>query len=1136
MNQWDSIRQLARQKRAELEAISTSNTASEVLSVAAQVTQINTQELPADDSLLNGADAVLDLDVKMIWCNSEIASDILDYYKAHEFAHFWLENQSFSCASIDLEARLAEEKSPFGVDRVENYNPKERREAQANVFAREFLLPALTLRTWFLDEHWSAAKIAKFTGVPESVVFRQLTDTLLLPSSDEPPEKKTNQPISKDINLDPSQKNAAHASNGPLLVEAGPGTGKTHTLVGRVVHLISERGVNPNEILVLTFSNKAAEEMRQRVAEVFPDQASQIWMGTFHSFGLELLRKYGYAIGLSDSPKLLDPVAALFLMEQLVPDLNLDHYLNLYDPLLPLRDILGAISRAKDELIDPEEYMHLANQMVEKADSDETIETAQKAVEVAHVYTTFQARLDREHLLDFGDLIFKSVQLFTQHSDIAKDVQLKYRHVLVDEYQDVNRACALLLQGVSGDGSGLWVVGDARQSIYRFRGAAPRNMQLFPKDFPGAVTVSLNQNYRTQPVVLNTFSALAKQMPAISNLPFSEWEPDREQTDGIVLMEVADDLDAEGYGIAKEIHRQHDLGVDYCDQAILCRSHTSLARIAAMLEQHGVPILYIGDLFEREEIRDLLSLIALASGDYRSIVRIAHFPQYQIPADDVRRIISLASENNLAFPHALSQLKDTPEISENGRRGLGLLNRHLQDICFGRGAWSFLAHYIFNRSNYLRPFLEENTLATQQQCLAIYQFLQFVYDQERFLGKDDNIKSRLLDYIRRLEIFGDEKQLRQIPEVSQNIDAVRMLTIHASKGLEFRSVYLPILGSSYFPSRSHPNPCPPPVGMLTLDLKEAHEQEEVCLFFVALSRAKDFLCLSRAERYSSYRTSKPSKLLSLIAPALQTPIDGPVTWHSDATKEETTFVPEAPISNVSNHPYNIKELDQYIICPKQYYYEAVLGLPGKNEDSTYLHFHLFLYDILGWIREHAYQNIVVNESALRDQMDAVWETVGLTGHPFEALYQKKAQEMLARALSLHNQDTRIVKSEPIALELQAGSVTFMPDQIEVRPDNSRVFRRIRTGKLSSSELDKNIYAIYQTAAEQTNSIVFPEVFSLTSGEIQPITLTDRRINTRLERYNQAIIGIQNKDFQADPSDRFCPRCPHYFICPLIADF
>ena len=1136
MNQWDSIRQLARQKRAELDAISLSNTASEVLTVAEQATQINSQELPSDDSLLNGADAVLDLEVNTIWCNSEIPPDILDYYKAHEFAHFWLENQSHSCASNDLESRLAEEKSPFGVDRVDNYNPKERREAQANVFAREFLLPTPTLRTWFLEEHWSASKIANFTGVPESVVFHQLTDTLLLPSSGESSEEKPKRAFSKDINLDPSQEKAAHVSNGPLLVEAGPGTGKTHTLVGRVVHLISERGVDPTEILVLTFSNKAAEEMRERVAEVFPDQASQIWMGTFHSFGLELLRKYGYAIGLSDSPSLLDPVAALFLMEQLVPDLNLNHYLNLYDPLLPLRDILGAISRAKDELIDPEEYMHLANQMVEKADSDETVETAQKAIEVAHVYATFQAHLDREHLLDFGDLLFKSVQLLTQHSDIAKDVQSKYRHVLVDEYQDVNRACALLLQGVSGDGSGLWVVGDARQSIYRFRGAAPRNMQLFSKDFPGAVTVALNRNYRTQPVVLNTFSALTKQMPAMSNLPFSEWETDRKQTDGDVRMEVADDLDAEGLGIAEEIHKQHDLGVAYHDQAILCRSHTSLARIAAILEQHGIPILYIGDLFEREEIRDLLSLIALASGDYRSIVRIAHYPQYQIPSEDVRQIISIASENDLLFPQAISQLKNNLEISEKGQRGLGLLDHHLQDICFGRGTWSFLAHYLFNRSDYLQPLLEENNLETQQKCLAIYQFLNFVYDQERILGYDNNSKIRLLNYIRRLEIFGDEKQLRQIPEVSQNIDAVRMLTIHASKGLEFRSVYLPILGSTYFPSRRQHNPCPPPDGMLELDPKDAHDQEEVCLFFVALSRAKDFLCLSRAKRYSSSRKCNPSKLLGLIAPALPTPIDGLVTWHSDSTKEETNPVFQTSVVNKSDRSYNVKDLDQYLICPKRYYYEATLGLPGKNEDSAYLHFHHFLYEVLGWIQEQIHQDKVVNELALRGQIDSVWETAGLTNHPFEALYQKKAQEMLARALSLHNQDKRIVKSEPIALELQAGSVTFVPDQIEVQPDNSRVFRRIRTGKLSSSELDKNIYAIYQTAAELTDSIAFPEVFSLTSGEIQPITLTDRRINTRLDKYNQAIIGIQNKDFQAAPSDRNCPRCPNYFICPLIAKF
>jgi superfamily I DNA/RNA helicase len=181
-------------------------------------------------------------------------------------------------------------------------------------------------------------------------------------------------------------------------------------------------------------------------------------------------------------------------MEQLLPKLELSHYQNLYDPTLPLRDFLQAISRAKDELVDPIKYQQMAEQMVQTASNDEERERAEKVLEVAGVYQVYQVHLDQEQLIDFGDLIAKTVQLLTEHPDIRQDLRNIFRHILVDEYQDVNRACALLLKQVAGEGEGLWVVGDARQSIYRFRGAAPQNITWFSSDFPGAITVPLRRN------------------------------------------------------------------------------------------------------------------------------------------------------------------------------------------------------------------------------------------------------------------------------------------------------------------------------------------------------------------------------------------------------------------------------------------------------------------------------------------------------------------------------------------------------------------------------------------------------------------------------------------------------------------
>ena len=608
-----------------------------------------------------------------------------------------------------------------------------------------------------------------------------------------------------------------------------------------------------------------------------------------------MLRKFGYAIGLPPAPKLLDPVGALFLMEQLLPKLELNYYQNLYDPTLPFRDFLNAISRAKDELVGPDKYQQLAEQMHLTVSSEEERERAEKVLEVARVYQVYQSHLDQNHLIDFGDLIAKTVQILTEHSDIRLDVSNTYRHVLVDEYQDVNRACAILLKQLAGDGEGLWVVGDARQSIYRFRGAEPQNIIWFSKDFPGAQSVSLRMNYRTLPKIIKVFSALVPHMGVQTAFPFEEWKANRTDKGGPALLNVAEDLESEGESIAKEIQDCFTQGISYRDQAVLCRSHTNLARIAALLEKNGVPTLYIGDLFERSEIRDLLSVIELAAGDVRGFIRVATFPEYHISANDVRTLLSLSEKEQIPFPKAISQFKNNVEVSESGRRALDQIDQHLRDLCYGQKPWMLLTHYLYNRSLYLAPYLNSTTLSVLQQRIAIYQFLRFAYEQDQVPATGEDVKQRFLDYVRRLEIYGEEKQLRQIPEAGQAMDAVRLLTIHASKGLEFRAVHLPILGKGKFPSSMQAQACFPPDGMVIQDPKVSHDEEEVCLFFVALSRARDVLCLSRAKRYNR-KSSNPSDFLSFIAATLSSDASTAAITKKGSERVMTQRPPRSPMA------------------------------------------------------------------------------------------------------------------------------------------------------------------------------------------------------------------------------------------------
>jgi DNA helicase-2/ATP-dependent DNA helicase PcrA len=1135
MSQWEEIRSLARQRHAEMRTIAGNESASALLAAAEQRTQVKRQRVHAGDPLLDGGEAMLDPEVHMIWFNCDVQPDLAIFYQAHEYAHLWIDGARATCHAGDVDGEASEERIPLGVQRVEGYSPHERRECQANVFAREFLLPADTLRRWFIEEGLDGMTIATRVGVLENMVFHQLAYALLTPDSLLQPLGGPGGDVEGPLpNLDPSQQKAAYAAHGPLLVDAGPGTGKTKTLTGRISFLLQAQGVEPSAILALTFSNKAAEEIRERVARVAPAAAPHIWMGTFHAFGLELLRKYGTRLGLPSKPAVLDPTAALFLLERLLPSLRLHHYQNLYEPTIALRDILQAISRAKDELVTPAHYTTLATAQLERATTAQEIEAAEKALEVAHVYTGYQEALDHEQLLDFGDLIFKSVLLLQSHADVCRAIHQTYRHILVDEYQDVNRASGILLRAVTGTGDGLWVVGDVRQAIYRFRGAAPSNMHLFPQDFPGADVLALTRNYRSQPRIVDAFATLAPRMRAMRNVPFTPWEKDRPDLGGHVFLGTANDLVAEGAGLACEIKRQQTQGIPYRDQAVLCRSHTHLARIADILEREGIPVLYLGDIFERPEVRDLLSLVSFAcEGHGHGLVRIARFPEYQIPLEDVRTLLRLAREQEVPFPRALALAQQAEAMSDRGKTGCALLERHLDGLCYGTSGWSLLVRYLFARSTYLRTLLADASVAGQQRRLALYQFLQFAHEQigaPREQGEEP--KRLFLEYVRRLELFGEEKQLRRLPDWADALDAVRLLTIHASKGLEFRAVYVPILGQGYFPARRQARPCPPPAGMLADERDDGHDEEEECLFFVALSRARDFVCLSRARRYGA-RNSNCSALLTSIAEVLPCPPDGEITWvahqASTTTAVADTEPPEPPPE------FEATALDRYITCPRQYYYEYILGLGGRREDSAYILFHRCVYSVLRWLAEAQAQGNSVDEAAAQSQLADVWATQGPVDHPYEPIYLRNATDMVQRAVQRRLGPRSVVSRPLFEVPLRYGRVRFMPDHVESREDGTEVLQRLRTGRISSSEKDKNIYALYQRAARSGPQPRDVEIVSLSTDAVEAVSLREQTIVSRLARYDEAILGILAGRFPPQPNERECPRCPHYFICPLAED-
>lgn len=1124
MDDFGAIRARAYEKHCQMRArAGGAGSARALLDAARKAESLSVQSLPPDLPLLGGGDGALHRASKAIYLSNALTSDMAAFVEAHEFGHFWIETPSDpSIVSRGADPGVPEEGSPLGLRRVEAYSAQELRERYANVFGREFLLPRAEARRLFVEEGHAAPKIAEDLGIPIGLVHQQLSSALLLP--DLVPDEPVEAAVGDRPGLDDSQKAAAEHEGSPLLVEAGPGTGKTRTLIARIEHLL-ERGTPAASILALTFSNKAAREIRERVAASMPEAAAEIWAGTFHAFGLEILRKFGHLANVRDPVKLLDQADALALLEEDLADLKLDYYLRLYEPLSDLRYVLSAISRAKDEVKSPDDYLQAAEQMCAAAKSEDEKVKAAKAKEVARVYKYYDERMRREGLVDFADLINRPVEILRNHPEVGEELRGQYQHLLVDEYQDVNRASALLLKELAGDGERLWVVGDARQSIYRFRGAAPINTRDFEIDYPKGRRMPLDVNYRSRKGIVDTFGTYAGAMRVGNGRSVSLGSnrgPGSESLD----YNVARDREAEIAGVAAAIRLRHSQGIAYRDQAVLCRVHGDLEKTALGLESLGVPVLYLGDLFERREVTDLLAFLSFAAEPHRGgLFRLATLPTYSALLTDVRAVLAYAAEKDVTPFAVLADIATIPGVTEAGRAGLSRLAGDLAGLGFKTGPGALLCHVLFNRGDLLRQELAGGTAADQQRRLAIYQFLQFAIENDR--AEKGDPKKALLDWVRRLEIFGDERALREPPAAVAGIDAVRLMTVHASKGLEFKAVYLPVLGKGKFPKSRQGERCPLPTGLLPTSPADNHDEEEQCLFYVALSRARDHLSLSRAERYSASQRSNSSEALSEIGRHLPRAIDGSPTWNGNLPDR----APEGPRSDlaVAAKDHQGQDIELYLGCPKRYLYQVMLDLSGRRDDNGYVRFHRAVYRVLGWM---CLESGNLDPSAITAKLDQAWAEIGPHDHPLAALYRAAAGRILDQARS--RSKTGILLNEALKLTLGGHTINVSVDEVEKTSTGVVVLRRLRTGRAPTKPDQRHLHALMLHAGRETlgEPCTFQAQY-LTTDDTVPISF-DRVMNDRLNDVRTALGDLAAGSFPADPEKlEDCPRCPHYFICPSV---
>ena len=1100
--------------------------------VAAAVERLDLElfELSARDPALKGAKAVFDEQSGAIFCKEDVSTGERALSVAHEIGHAEIHAGSLACSEEDIDPSQAIEAAPVGLQRVEDYGARERRELQANVFAREFLLPRTLAERLHLDDGRGAVGIEQRTGLPLPVVRQQLFDALLLPA---PPLEGDAAAAASSLRRDPSQDRAVGHRGAPFQLQAGPGTGKTRTLVQRVSSLVAE-GVEPAAILVLTFSNRAAGGLAKRLLTIVPDAAPRIWVGTIHAFGLDLLRRHHESLGLPADPRLFDRSDAIEVLEEILPTLPLVHYRNLWDPALILREILGAISRAKDELADPAKYRALAESMLDSAVSAEDRTTAEKCLEVARVFEIYEHALRERGAVDFGDLIMRPALLLESDPALAQTTRLRHRHLLVDEYQDVNRASARLLKAVAGDGKRFWVVGDARQSIYRFRGASATSMVSFSTDYDGAVFAQLKTNYRSTEQIVSTLLAVAPHMGSSEGMLPLDVSADREFGPARPQVRRYETLDDEAAGVASGVRELESAGVPLRDQVVLCRSNARLNDMARALEARDIPVLHLGSLFEREEVRDLLAIMSLAVDRFGdALLRVAAMPRYKVSLQDVHAAARHIREADQRAFGSLKSLAEVDDVSVAGAAAFRRLAEDLDGLDPGASAWDFLSSYLLDRTDLVREMARAPTLPDRMRAVAVWQFLNFVRNQS---PTNSGLRiRRTLDRVRQLVLLAEERDLRQVPAPALHLDAVSLMTVHGSKGLEFEAVHVPGLTKVSFPTASRAQRCPPPIGMIDGadglsvkdELRRSHEYEEQCLFFVALSRARSHLHLYLARRQRNGKGRSPSPFLDWLPSALLGEIDHPATVSLSVDSP----VP-AEFEVVYGNEWHITDsrIRTYEKCPRRFFYTHVFGLPTARKRTAFTQTHDCLYELIRWLADARLEA----EPAVAEaeaEFERVWEALGPVDHAFSEDYRRLASSLVARLVGA-GAGRRFREAKPLALDLPNGRLVVEPNEIAELPDGTVVVRRVRTGRRRVQEYDELEYSLYQLATDvEFGGAGAVHALHLTDGIDEVVTITPRKLATRRSKTDDMLGAIAAGRFQPRPDPVRCPRCPHFFICP-----
>lgn len=628
-------------------------------------------------------------------------------------------------------------------------------------------------------------------------------------------------------NMNAEQSEAVRTTEGPLLIMAGAGSGKTRVLTHRIAYLLDEKDVSPYNILAITFTNKAAKEMKARVEQLVGEEAQVIWMSTFHSMCVRILRRDADRIGIERNFTIIDPTDQKSVIKDVLKNENIDS--KRFEP----RMFIGAISNLKNELKTPEDAQKEANDYHSQM--------------VATVYKGYQRQLSRNEALDFDDLIMTTINLFERVPEALEYYQNKFQYIHVDEYQDTNKAQYTLIKLLANKFKNLCVVGDSDQSIYGWRGADIQNILSFEEDYPDAKTIFLEQNYRSTKTILNAANEVIKNNT--ERKPKGLWTANT-GGDKINYYEATTERDEAEY-VVREIMKHQRNGKKYSDMAILYRTNAQSRVLEETFMKSNIPYTMVGGqkFYDRKEIKDLLSYLRVIanSNDDISLQRIINVPKRGVGPSSVEKIQTYAVQNNISMFDALGEV-DFIGLSKKVTQECIAFYEMIQNLIKEQEFLeiSEIVEEVLVKSGYRDMLDREQTLESRSRLENLDEFMSVPKDYEENTPLEEQ---SLINFLTDLSLVAD------IDEADTE-SGVTLMTMHSAKGLEFPIVFIMGMEESLFPHIR---------AIKSDDDHEMEEERRIC--YVAITRAEETLYITNATTrmlFGRSQSNMPSRFLKEI--------------------------------------------------------------------------------------------------------------------------------------------------------------------------------------------------------------------------------------------------------------------------------